>query len=843
MKASKPMKAELKRQIEDLCLKGAELWREGKPKHATEAWADAVAKLPEDAPPELVYKAKFDLTLGLYQQGFTNAALAIYPELLRICEEEGYDPRYVLNRWANTLERDMRFGEALEILERIRPDNKTSELDRMNWNSSVGLLCWSLGRLTRAHEHLKAASSSLPSDPASAAIWMGILGNDAALSLVMDDSARAHRLVDRMVEIRQAVKTTSMVNEIILFQARASLLAYRKDFEGAAKILKEGLDWITQSEPDEWLHKLEMLAQYATTVRRAGDSRVAIAALSEACKAAPSNMRWVGQFTLAELQIQSENYKAARQTISELLASVIGNGPAERDSEFIALIAILANGVGARSAAAFLGKLTLKYMIQVAGDFEWRAFQVLLEKSALLIEQTIANLNGAGRFQEAATIADLMARVRRYVLYLQRTGKQATNFQPVPFDAAEMRAEAQYLVWRQDVLALREAGRHEEALERAEQVLTTLLAFETQSGLERRTSIVPPPGPGVIRMSLVAAGDCCEVRYLWSDRTKMERIEVAPSVFFARIAALRETTSDLFEWREPAKDLWDWLVAPIAAELQSADCLEIDASGALGKIPMVILMDGNACLIQKIPIRYVLNVDTPQSIAGEGIGIAHFSPFETGGLAAVPSPLRQGAALFDHITAFIGQDFTRDALAETCLQRPAFLSIATHLESEPARPDQSSLQLGGDMPLLLTDFGSAHFDLVGVRIALFATCASGVDDETAEEHFSLASIVLEKGARHFVGTLWPITQTAAADFVVDFWHAVGLNQNEDPASTLAKLQSQQASEMLAQVETSGWTGGIGTSSLAYAPEHWAGFAVFTPCNPLQPRVDVAPQSI
>ncbi|KQI70759.1 hypothetical protein AN191_16400 [Loktanella sp. 5RATIMAR09] len=815
---------------QDYLAKATALWYRGKPGQALDYYARADASLTPSEDVEFVVKVKQGYAICLREVGQAQAALELYPQLEALCDEGGLDPTTVLRGWAIALEQVRDFPAARSLYNRIRPDEKTSQLERLKWEHAVGLLNWSEGRITEAVDHLGAATALLPSDAQEAANYLAVLGNDARLSLHLGNAARAYRLVNRMVEIRQQVETVPLASETNLAIIRAALAGERGNYTQEAAILKEGMDWITQNDPEEWIHKLDLAARYVSAVQRAGPSDAAVSYLSALCEAAPVDLAWVGSLMLAQLQLKTKDFDGAKRNAEIAAAFLVGSGTPESEAEIIATLAGVAHIAGKVDAAAFLGKLGLKYLAQLIHLLDADGVRKAIEESEKLVWQTKMDLRSTGRFQEVAIVEGFFERVRRYALVLQKPGSDALTFQPIPFDPSEMQMEDDWMTWRKELASLRKTAPPKDILQRTVQVVDKLFAFKTTSGLARRQSMLAQPAPGRVRLSFLPAGDICELRIQYADKLRTVRINQQPGSFFNQVATLREALSDTVAWRPAASALYDHLIRPIEHELDQIDCLEIDATGVLGLIPMGLLSDGDVCLVQRVTIRYVLDVEQPVPSLTPRCGLAHFAAFSLGALAVPPRFLHDRNGAFEPLTLALGPKFTLVEAAACLQQKPAYLSVATHLEIEPTRPDLSTLLLGDETSLYLPDFASDQFDLNGISVALFATCSSGVDDTTQTEHSSLAALVLEKGAKCFVGTLWDVSETAAADCVEAFWQAFGADPSQDPAKVLAALQLRKAEQMQDTALFENDTGGIGSHSEILAPENWAAFAVFENCN-------------
>ena len=810
------------------------LWDAGKPGQALALFERAVAALPSDAPPDVAIRARSDHALCLRELGHTKAALALYPQIEALCLAAGADPTSVLRQWAIALEQDRDFAAARALYDRIRPAPDAPSLDRLLWHHAVGLLCWSEGRLAEAVEHLSAASDAMPRDPQVAGRYLAVLGNDAQLSLMLGRDARAYRLVSRMRAIRAAVAHVPLACETSLAIAHAALVTRRGDHAQAARILADCLDWMTLNDPAQWMHRLDMAARYVDAACAAGPSAGAVATLTALCDAAPADKAWIASMILVPALLDLGDLAAAHRHAVIVVAALVGQGPQAAEAEIVAVLAALAHGAGQPDAAIFLGKLALGYLAEMMQTLDPLALDSVVADSDRLLALTRSRLRAAGRYQEAALLADVANRVRRSVVMMRKPLTQALGHDAVPLDRAETVAKGHWLAGRQALCALRAAGREAEVMTRAAALVDDLLAVRSTSGLGRKRGLLPPPGPGVLRIGLLALGDSCELHCQWHDRVQIVPVDRTPAQVSALVSDLRDAASDPLAWRAPAMALHDLLIRPIADALDGLSVLEVDAAGLLGRIPMGLLTDGARCLVQRVAIRCVVAVDAPPPPTAPRAGLAHLAAFGTGPLARLPGRLDAVAGALTPLTAITGGALTRDALRAALDDRPALLSLAAHLDVAPTRPDLSSLLLGDGTDLHLADLAGGHFDLDGVQVALIATCASAMDDPTQDGDTSLAALLLEKGVAHCVGTIWDLSETAAATMIAAFWQARARDPAADPACLLAEVQAACAARLLQPAPAGSRAGGIGGAPRPAPPADWAGFACFAPCNPPQP---------
>ena len=817
---------------EALLQKGNELWHEGKPEAALDCYARARAALAAVAPPTHRLDVESAYALCLHSIGDTDGALALYPALHRLCCDGNFDDTAILRQWAIAKEQAGDFPGARELYERIVPNDKSSPDDRLKWNHAIGLLDWRDGRIAEAREHLAAATALMPEDHTEASKVLAVFGNDALLSIELGDLARAYRLADRMQEIRDAAKGTTLSSELNLLRVRAALAKQRGDSAEQAKILRDGVARLEELAPKNWPYRFDLANDYVAASLGNAPFDDAIAYLSRLCDAAPEQMSWIGRFMRARLLIAADRLAEARADLIVVLASFLGSGAPASEMEIVAELAALNEKIGNGAAAIFLGKLMLKHLAEIAQGFEGSKLRQVIDAGTQVMHSTSRQLREKGRFEEALSLERLLERTLRHVV----TMRGATTIlvpEPVPFDEAERAAEEAWLTQRATLGQLRQAAGLEAAKIFAGQILEDLAGFQSGSGLGHKPTMSGPPGAGRLRLSIVLSGDHCLLRCVWSDRSRSERIDLSEQAFFSLVAELREAVFNPTAWQDPAARLYHHLISPIQAELSLVDSLEIDASGILGRIPFALLRDTQTCLVQQVTIRYVVDARRPDVTPLPRQGLLHCAAFDSGPLVASPIFVADTAPPLSPAAFLSGRDLTRTAMLAALRQRPALLSIAAHFDNSPSRPDLSALWLGSEEPLYLSDLGGAHFDLSGVEIALLAACSSALDDVTVEGQRSIAAVLIEKGVACFVGTLWDISESAAARFTTEFWNAFQHNSHQDPARLLTSLQARHAAEAYRAGTMTTAAGGIGERQSGIRPADWAAFAIFESSNQAQ----------
>lgn len=810
---------------------GYALWAEGKPAQALTRFRAAHQALEPGVP----WPFRLDVTsayaLALRENGEHEAAIALYRICQELCLSHGQDPRDVRRGWAIALESMRDFEGAFRMLDAARPDADAPWAERLKWSSAIGLTCWSAGQLAEAAHYLAEASAALPENPQEAAPFLAVLGNDADLSLRLGRSARAYRLVTRMVELRGAVDKVPMSAESSLFKVRAALARERGDHGRAMAILQKGVDWFARHDPDEWRHRLDLLSDFVDASRQAGVPEDAISFLQAACAEVPIEQAWIGGLMLSQMLIRRGDAAGSRIELEKVVAFLVGGGPPETEAEIVAGLAHLAQLMERPDATVFLGKMALKYLALLIHVLDAKDTYAAIAESEGVLELTRQALRRRGRFREAAELGRFFDRVRRFALVSRRPVADALAQQPVPMNAAERAMEDRWGAWRAELAKLRGAADATDVLTRAAALIDDLMAFETNETDEQRGAALPPPMRGVIRLGLVPGDDQCALHVRDSDRQRVVDLPLSSIDLFEATAALRDGVWNAEAWRRPAEQLYRHLIAPLEAELAHAECLELEADGVLGTIPFAMLWDGEGTLCRRLPIRYVLEVVPPAPSKIDRSGLVAFDAFSN---RPFDRPKEAVWGSLGRVVQVGGPAFDRDAMVAHLAALPAHVTVLTHLAMEAGRPDLAAFDPGAGDPIYLSDFAQSSFDLNGVGAVMFAACSSGAGEDGPSARTSLAALVLEKGARSFVGTLWDVSQSAAAQVAAEFWTEMASGEDPDPVSVLARVQARMAEASQGDARAPTRSGGIGSAARATAPAGWAGFAVFKTCNPSQP---------
>ncbi len=247
-----------------------------------------------------------------------------------------------------------------------------------------------------------------------------------------------------------------------------------------------------------------------------------------------------------------------------------------------------------------------------------------------------------------------------------------------------------------------------------------------------------------------------------------------------------------------AKTLYDWLIAPLAPELErrGIDTLVVIPDGPLRTIPFATLHDGERFLIE----RYAL-VTTPgltltdpsplreaehrALLAGVSDAVQDFSP-----LPGVPRELRD----IGEITAgstILNQAFGLDAFRQQLLETPySAIHLATHGQFT-GDPETSFLLTYDDrltMDRLQEVIGYGKFREQPLELLTLSACQTALGDEQAA--LGLAGVAVKAGARSAIATLWFVDDEATSRAMREFYQRLFGDEPLSKAKALQQIQTR-----------------------------------------------------
>lgn len=247
-----------------------------------------------------------------------------------------------------------------------------------------------------------------------------------------------------------------------------------------------------------------------------------------------------------------------------------------------------------------------------------------------------------------------------------------------------------------------------------------------------------------------------------------------------------------------SRQLYDWIIRPIEADIQDVDTLVFVPDGPLRNIPMAALFDGQRYLIEKYAVSTSagLQLIDPKPIARQSLkalaaglstppqGFEEFSP-----LPGIVGELKSIADVGVTTTELVDQQFTSPALQTQINATPYnVVHLATHGKFSSRREDTFILAADGKINVSQFDRLLRNRNFLRsepVELLVLSACQTAEGDNRAT--LGLAGAALKAGARSTVASLWQVDDEATAFLVRRFYQAL-MNPQVTKAEALRQAQ-------------------------------------------------------
>ncbi|MEB3290571.1 MAG: CHAT domain-containing protein [Leptolyngbya sp.] len=319
-------------------------------------------------------------------------------------------------------------------------------------------------------------------------------------------------------------------------------------------------------------------------------------------------------------------------------------------------------------------------------------------------------------------------------------------------------------------------------------------------------------------------------------------VNVTPEELAAAVQAFRYAlelpTRDAIA---PAQQLYNWLIAPIEADLQAAgvNTLIYAPDRILRYIPLAALHDGDQWLAERYRINHItaasltdLNtspITQPRILAGaltegpvtiEAGGRDYTFPF----LRHAEAEVNGIAALDPRVNPLLGANFNPDQV-EREANRHTIVHLATHAKFLVGQPEDSFILFSNRDRWTLADFNAGLLNLTQVDLVVLSACETGVDNTfgNGEEILGFGYLMQAAGARATIASLWAVDDGGTQVLMGEFYDAL-LRGRLGKAEALR--QAQLSLIQLGRGETRGFELAedlsLDPNDLAH-PHYWAPF--------------------
>lgn len=291
------------------------------------------------------------------------------------------------------------------------------------------------------------------------------------------------------------------------------------------------------------------------------------------------------------------------------------------------------------------------------------------------------------------------------------------------------------------------------------------------------------------------------------------------------------------QYLESAQQLYNWIVAPLQADLETLgiDTLLFSLDAGLRTLPIAALHDGEQFLIENyrlslIPSLYWANFEYTNTEEGKvtAMGMSEFTDQKA--LPAVQTELAAIASDFSS-DIFLNETFTFSNLEQQTQQtNTRIIHLATHGQFLPGKAENSYIQLW-DRKLTLPQMGDLQWGRSGINLLVLSACRTALGDLGAE--YGFAGIGIQTGVDSVLASLWYASDTGTLALMSEFYDRLDTGALKSEA-----LRQAQLALMSGQVQIEGdrLVGPFGELQLPEVldnvgdrdfshPYFWAGFSL------------------
>ncbi|NES03938.1 MAG: CHAT domain-containing protein, partial [Okeania sp. SIO2F4] len=253
------------------------------------------------------------------------------------------------------------------------------------------------------------------------------------------------------------------------------------------------------------------------------------------------------------------------------------------------------------------------------------------------------------------------------------------------------------------------------------------------------------------------------------NRAKLKEIAIQ---FYVNIIDPRNRNSQ--SYLPLAQKLYNWLISPMAAELEAAniDTLLLSMDSGFRLLPVAALHDGEKFLIEQYNISLIPslslmnnNYNSLKNTQVLAMGASKF--YDKPSLPAVPVELTSITENLWQGNTFLNEEFTRQNLISQRQNYPyPIIHLATHAEFRSGDVNKSYIQLW-DEKLKLHQIRELGWNNPEVELLVLSACRTAVGDKNSELGF--AGLAIATGVKSALASLWLVNDEATLGLMTEFY--------------------------------------------------------------------------
>ena len=285
------------------------------------------------------------------------------------------------------------------------------------------------------------------------------------------------------------------------------------------------------------------------------------------------------------------------------------------------------------------------------------------------------------------------------------------------------------------------------------------------------------------------------ILYVWAREKHLELVLLLPDGknVFKSVPAGRETVLQVAkeftngvrtprnlnatDYQDSAKELYQWLIAPLEPELDAnkIDTLVFSMDVGLRTLPLAALYDGKKFLVEKYSLGLIPSLSLTDTryadVKGSEVlamGASNFpAKYEQNSLPAVPLEISTIVGKIWPGSSFLNEAFTLANLKDKRNQpQYKIIHLATHSDFQPGGAENSYIQFW-DTKLRLNQLSELKLSNPQVELLVLSACTTAVGDEQAELGF--AGLAVHAGVKSALASLWYVSDAGTLGLMTEFY--------------------------------------------------------------------------
>ncbi len=303
-------------------------------------------------------------------------------------------------------------------------------------------------------------------------------------------------------------------------------------------------------------------------------------------------------------------------------------------------------------------------------------------------------------------------------------------------------------------------------------------------------------------------------------------------------AIMNPVQRDTNRYLQPAQQLYQWMIAPLEADLQAQgiDTLIFCVGAGLRTVPMAALHDGKQFLVEKYSFSRIPAFKLTNTIYADlrnspvlAMGASEFK--DQNRLPAVPIELSTITKSLWEGKSFLNQEFTVANLrSQRASQDYKIIHLATHADFQPGEPSNSYVQFW-DAKLTLDGMNQLEWNNPPVELLVLSACRTAIGDEQVELGF--AGLAVQAKVKSAIASLWSVSDEATLGLMTQLYRDLKTAPTKAEALRQAQISMLKGQVRLVdgKLQTPGETiplppelAALRNRDLSY-PYYWAAFTL------------------